>query len=188
MYVLVEGSSSKAFTLIARLPFLRVRGTVRRARKPVCVPSAVVVVCDLSAYLSPGSRGGKRTNDTFSFSGFVSLLVFDMSWAASFLSVVGPVSTGCLWSAANVYVIVFAVVYSTHPSSDTRLTAVISSQAAKTQFQAFRSILSFLNGQIFEFVTMPNSVMSFAHFAGAIFLNFRFLSIPKECLLALITS
>ena len=65
MYVLVEASSSKVFTLIARLPFLRITGTVRRAGKPVCVPSAVVVVCDLSACLSPGSRGGKRINDTF---------------------------------------------------------------------------------------------------------------------------
>ena len=62
MYVLVEASSSKVFTLIARLPFLRITGTVRRAGKPVCVPSAVVVVCDLSACLSPGSRGGKRIN------------------------------------------------------------------------------------------------------------------------------
>ena len=65
MYVLVEASSSKVFTLIARLPFLRITGTVRRAGKPVCVPSAVVVVCDLSACLWPGSRGGTRINDTF---------------------------------------------------------------------------------------------------------------------------
>ena len=87
-------------------------------------------MCYLSACLSPGSRWGKRTNDTFSFSGFVSLLVFDMPWAASFLSVVGPVLTGCLWSAWVCSLLtcksllwlsfLFIVVYSTHPSPDTR--------------------------------------------------------------------
>ena len=137
----------------------------------------------------------KRTNDTFSFPGFVSLLVFDMPWAASFLSVVGLVSTGCLWSAwvcslltCKSLLWLSLQLFIPHTVVLTHVWPRWSPPRQRKQFQAFCSTPSFLNWRIFEIVTTPDSVMSFAHFAGAMFLNFRFLRIPKECLLAPVTS